>query len=69
MVGVGPIGHQGPGGHANEPGDLVGIGYASGDATQADLAATADLREADTSPVLKLESFLRRSLRSGQPGQ
>lgn len=45
------------------------IGYASGDATQADLAATADLREADTSPVLKLESFLRRSLRSGQPGQ
>ncbi len=45
------------------------IGYASGDATQADLAATADLREADTNPVLKLESFLRRSLRSSQPGQ
>ncbi|MFN7164383.1 MAG: hypothetical protein ACK4P2_06140 [Hyphomonas sp.] len=41
------------------------IGYASGDATQADLAATADLTEADTNPVLKLESFLRRSLRGG----
>ena len=41
------------------------IGYASGDATQADLAATADLREADTNPVLKLETFLRRNLRSG----
>lgn len=41
------------------------IGYASGDATQADLAATVDLREADTNPVLKLETFLRRSLRSG----
>jgi len=44
------------------------IGYASGDATQADLAATAELREADTNPVLKLESFLRRSLRSNQTG-
>ncbi len=41
------------------------IGYASGDATQADLATPADLTEADTNPVLKLESFLRRSLRSG----
>lgn len=41
------------------------IGYASGDATQADIAETADLREADTNPVLKLETFLRRSLRAG----
>lgn len=44
------------------------IGYASGDATQADLASTADLREVDTNPVLKLESFLRRSLRAGPNG-
>jgi len=43
------------------------IGYASGDATQADLASTADLREADTNPVLKLETFLRRNLRGGLP--
>ena len=28
-----------------------------------------DLREADNNPVLKLETFLRRSLRSNQPGQ
>jgi len=41
------------------------IGYASGDATQADLAGTADLREAETNPVLKLETFLRRSLHGG----
>ncbi len=43
------------------------IGYASGDATQADLAKQADLSEPDTNPVLKLETFLRRSLRGG-PG-
>ncbi|MEQ9506977.1 MAG: hypothetical protein RLO80_11970 [Hyphomonas sp.] len=44
------------------------IGYASGDATQADLAATTELTEPDTNPVLKLESFLRRSLRTGPTG-
>lgn len=43
------------------------IGYASGEATQADIAETAELREAETNPVLKLESFLRRSLRRGGP--
>ena len=42
------------------------IDYASCDATQADLAATADLREAETNPVLKLETFLRRSLNGGR---
>ena len=42
------------------------IDYASGDAPQADLAATADLREAETNPVLKLETFLRRSLNGGR---
>jgi len=42
------------------------IDYASGDATQADLAGTADLREAETNPVLKLETLLRRSLHSGR---
>ena len=42
------------------------IGYASGDATQADLAATADLRKAETNPVQKLETFLRRSLHRGR---
>lgn len=44
------------------------IGYASGDAIQSDLAATTDLREADTNPVLKLETFLRRSLRDAANG-
>ncbi len=44
------------------------IGYASGDATQSDLAASADLTPDGTNPVLKLESFLRRSLRSGPAG-
>jgi signal transduction histidine kinase len=44
------------------------IGYASGDATQADLASNADLRDNNASPVLKLESFLRRSLREGSGG-
>jgi len=44
------------------------IGYASGDATQADLATTSDLRDNNASPVLKLESFLRRSLRDGSGG-
>jgi signal transduction histidine kinase len=39
------------------------IGYASGDAIHADLAAAEDLREADNNPVLKLEAFLRRGLR------
>ncbi len=44
------------------------IGYASGDATQGDLTSTADLRETDNNPVLKLESFLRRNLRDGSIG-
>jgi hypothetical protein len=44
------------------------IGYASGDATQSDLAAAPELTEPDTNPVLKLETFLRRSLRTGPTG-
>lgn len=45
------------------------IGYASGEATQSDLTAHEDLAETDTNPVLKLESFLRRSMRNTAGGQ
>ena len=44
------------------------IGYASGDATQADLASNTELRESDNNPVLKLETFLRRGLRDAANG-
>jgi hypothetical protein len=44
------------------------IGYASGEATQSDLNANEDMSEADNNPVLKLESFLRRSLRNTAGG-
>ncbi len=44
------------------------IGYSSGEATEADVAATSGINEPDNNPVLKLETFLRRNLRGGQTG-